>query len=98
MNKRIRPFSCGTQYGDWYMSNCDRCKKGAREGQEGFKCDIDEALFEAYFGDGTVSREIAERMGAIENEGAYTWKCPEVEWTDEWKKEVEERKRIKRRK
>jgi hypothetical protein len=94
MNKRIRPFSCGTQYGAWVMSNCDRCKKGAREGQ-GFECDIDEALWEGYWGDGTVSMEIAERMGAIENEGAYIWQCPEVEWTDEWKKEWESRQMAK---
>lgn len=87
---RFRPFHCGTQFGDWTMSNCDRCKLGASPTAQSFDeiaCDIERALAKAYMLDGTVSRRIADRMGAIEHDGHYTWMCGEWDPTEEWKAE-----------
>ena len=85
----MRPFHCGTQFGDWTSANCDRCKKNAEPDKpESWVCDIQVALLEAYIGDGEISDEIADRMGR--HEGRYCWPCKEVEWTDEWKAECGE--------
>lgn len=79
----VRPFHCGTQSADWADANCARCARGWTEGAAEIKCDIEEALFEAYWDYGEVSDEIAERMGYTENNPpktggfAYVWPCPE---------------------
>lgn len=82
------PFSCGSQYADWMLSNCDRCKKYKYEleDENDFPCEIDRALLSAFWDDGGVTREIARRMGYFKNKGKYNWMCTEVEWTEEWKK------------
>lgn len=92
---RHRPFSCGSQSVDWQAANCARCTKYSEDAS---KCEIDRALLEAMFGDGSVSTDIAERMGYLDNspprhEGfAYNWPCKEVCWTEEWKAEVNARR------
>jgi hypothetical protein len=86
--KRYSPFHCGTQFGDWEASNCDRCTKGAAYGELP-TCPIQYAVGSALFGDGTVSEDIAERMGFLKHKGRYGWPCNEVEWTEEWKAEFE---------
>lgn len=78
--KRERPFSCGTQFADWVSANCDRCTHSK-------KCDIVNALSEAFWGDGSVSIEIAKRMGCESPETRFQWKCGEWEPTEEWKAE-----------
>jgi hypothetical protein len=85
----MRPFSCGSQFADWTSSNCDRCTKAADDKLDGqAACTIELALWNAYFGSGEVTPDIARRMGATpENEGRYVWPCGEVEWTEEWKAE-----------
>lgn len=88
--ERIYVFSCGSQYDDWTSSNCDRCTKGWRvvNPDEPMACDIQEALLVACFEDGTVSPEVAARMGVSEaTKGRYNWCCGEVDWTPEWKAE-----------
>ena len=75
---RCRPFHCGTQMGDWDARNCDRCAKVDYDARTS-RCDIYDAICAGYIGDGTVSREIAERMGLPGNECALTWDCPERE-------------------
>lgn len=98
MNERHQPFSCGSQFLDFQNSNCCRCTKYNPEGIG--KCEIDNALLEAQFGDGSVSAEIAERMGFLDNspprqEGfSYNWQCGEVDWTPEWVAEVNDRKGV----
>lgn len=90
--KRYRPFSCGTQYMDWCASNCERCTKADFTKQP--TCEIDQALQRDMFGDGSVSEEIAERMGYLEaaKDGVpFSWPCGEVEWTEAWKAEVNAR-------
>lgn len=84
----IRPFHCGTQHADWLCSNCERCaRKGA--------CEIETAVSEAAYGDGTVSRDIAKRMGC--DPLGYVWQCTEWTPTEEWKREVLARRRWRNR-
>jgi hypothetical protein len=80
MSEQVRPFYCGTQYADWSDACCRRCKKGADIDNPPPRCpcDIEQALLEACFGDGTVSREIADRMG-YERADRYCWPCRELE-------------------
>ena len=96
----IIPFSCGSQYLDWQVSNCGRCKKAASLEDvkaDKFTCEIERAIGVACISDGTVSAEIAQRMGYIDNnppktkEFSYLWQCGEVEWTEGWKKKYRER-------
>ncbi len=91
--EKYYPFYCGTQGMDWQEANCLRCKKLTDEpgGFENIICDIDRALSEAFWKDGSVSKEIAERMGYLDNKGYYCWMCPEVDWTEEWKFEYQKR-------
>lgn len=95
----VRPFSCGTQFGDWSESNCRRCKKNCDLVPVGEPppCDIEAALLAAYVGDGMVTAEIARRMGMTEeNEGCYVWPCGEWEPTEAWKEEYQRRKEASR--
>lgn len=63
-SSRIRPFSNGSEFADWVERNCENCAKHNLNYPE---CDIDIALTESYFGDGTISKEIALRMGYLED-------------------------------
>lgn len=75
----VRPFDSGSQYADWQERNCEGCKKFDAAKFKG-RCDIDGAVGAAYFGEGSVSDEIAVRMGYTgPNIGAYSWACPERE-------------------
>lgn len=81
--EQVRPFSCGSQYGDWRMRNCDRCAKSydnqVPEPKNGLgPCEIDNAIGMAYIGSGSVTPEIGRRMG-YENALEYSWECPEIE-------------------
>ena len=84
----MKPFSCGTQFGDWEAANCERCTKGAPDGGGWPICPIQEELYSAYFGDGEISDITAKRMTL--GEGRYNWQCGEVEWTEEWKAKCEQ--------
>lgn len=75
--KRRRPFHCGSQAGDWMAGNCEAGCSKYTEGQDPAPCPIQQALNEAWWGDGTVSEEIAQRMGLPGNELALVWPCPE---------------------
>lgn len=91
MTARVSPFHCGTQFGDWTSRNCDTCTKGIyavtgkdaptwAEVPEDRRCAIEYALGEAYIGDGTISAEIARRMGYGDDvRQRVPWRCPEVE-------------------
>lgn len=54
--KRVRPFSNGTEFDMWTAANCERCMRYG-------ECEIDAALSEAFYGDGTIPADIAARMG-----------------------------------
>jgi len=75
----VRPFHCGTQYGDWIDVNCCACKKGYREGETREDCDLELALVYACFCDGEVSKEIAKRLGVPDDCTVYNWRCTEFE-------------------
>ncbi len=79
MSKKIRPFSCGSQYGDWDLNNCDQCKKGAKEPDNEIQCELQNDLVYAYFDDGTISKKTAKRIGYFKNRDKYIWECPERE-------------------
>ena len=49
------------------------------------------ALGMAYVNDGKITDEMAKRCGADVNKGKFQWMCPEVDWTEEWKKEYLEK-------
>lgn len=85
----VRPFDCGTQFGDWQVANCSRCVLDAGHEEEPPTCPILLALFMAMFEDGTVSAEIADRMGYTAHKGEYNWMCNEWNPTEEWKAEWE---------
>ena len=70
----VRPFYCGSQYGDWTARNCDKCVKYNYENPKK-SCTIDYALGTAYMTTGEVSDEIAKRMGFTGE--SYSWQCPE---------------------
>jgi hypothetical protein len=75
----VTPFCCGTQYADWKMYNCERCKKRYDEKKGEWKCEIEKEIDVAYIGDGTIPEDIWKRMGGPENKGNYNWRCPEFE-------------------
>jgi hypothetical protein len=72
--ERIRPFDCGMQDTEWVDYNCLDCEKC---GESPGTCKIDEELIIAACGDGTISAEIADRMGYTANKGKRVWRCPE---------------------
>lgn len=84
---RVTPFSNGSQFMDWEANNCLRCTKRWDEGIHTFYCDLDAELTIAAVDDGTLRAETARRLGFDSGSSAYSWMCPEVEWTEEWKAE-----------
>ncbi|MHB0967422.1 MAG: hypothetical protein ACYC36_13315 [Bellilinea sp.] len=75
---RHYPFSSGTQFADWTENNCRRCKRyGTKPDPE--KCEIDFAFGDAFWGDGSVSEDIAKRMGYLDNQRSLVWRCNEFE-------------------
>ena len=86
-DKRITLFSCGTQRLDWMNRNCCRCKKYPETEDELYRlvkdepgklCPIDVAVSRAAIDDGTVSPEIAKRIGY--KPMYYSWECGEIEY------------------
>lgn len=78
MSDRIRPFANGTEYALWQEHNCCRCKrcdwdKLALTGWD-TGCELENALSYGSGSDGTISAEIARRLGYSESEG---WTCAE---------------------
>ena len=69
---RVHVFSNGTEYEIWRGWNCDECTKS-------WECPIEDAIIFASGGDGLISREIAVRMGRVEDERDYAPICPERE-------------------
>lgn len=65
---------------DWEERNCFRCRKSYDEDTNQYRCDIDKALTVACVDDGSVSDDIARRMGyPAAGPLSYTWDCPERE-------------------
>jgi hypothetical protein len=96
---RVSPFSNGIQFSQWVSSNCDRCTKAYDEASGAWRCPIQEALDAVYLDDGSVSPEIAARMGATSpaNAGRYAWPCGEIDYTEAWKAEWRHRQTLRYR-
>ena len=76
MTEKYRPFSTGSQYGDWSGRNCDSCKKGFNRKKDVFRCEWEMVLCRAYIYDGQVTEEVAKAIGYFGNEECYIWECP----------------------
>lgn len=94
---KVSPFSNGCQHIDWDSANCDLCEKGYYNNNETDCCEIDVALTHAAVDDGTVSAEMAERMGYTRFEGRYNWPCLEFEPLSDERCNDIQRKRIAKR-
>ena len=90
--EQARPFYCGTQAADWKASNCWRCTKAYDEQAGEWRCDLERAIDDAQFGDGTISPDIARRIGYDNSSFAHVWACTEVVWTEAWKAEARRRR------
>jgi hypothetical protein len=77
LEPRISMFHCGTQVCDWSGHNCDRCAKGYHHNADQWRCDLEQAIAEGFWTDGTVSNEQARRMGYPFGQHAYGWRCGE---------------------
>ena len=77
---RVRPFSQGTQYLDWQDHNCCQCRYYHTANGHVISplCDLETALAIACITDGTISREIAERLGVPKRTWS-NWTCREFE-------------------
>ncbi|MBK8990137.1 MAG: hypothetical protein IPM39_29420 [Chloroflexi bacterium] len=78
--KKVRPFSNGSQYGDWLAMNCMECAKGIDNVSTPGTwptCEIEAALTLAYASDGYVEPDIATRMDHNGPERLYVWRCGE---------------------
>ena len=81
-----RPFDSGSQCGDWDEQNCYGCERFNLAAYDRgdyanvSRCEINDAIQEAYLGDGQVSDDIARRMGWQDTDPPrYTWDCSERE-------------------
>lgn len=63
MGDDVRPFSSGSEYGDWTANNCGSCDKAAPEDGSWPTCEIEAALVTAYVGEGTIPLPMYDRMG-----------------------------------
>lgn len=71
MSEPIRPFSNGSEYTSWLQRNCYRCPKQNA-------CDLEYALSSACVLDGTITPQIASRLGYSDAVRATLgWPCRE---------------------
>lgn len=76
MTTKIILFSCGAQWADWQVTNCDGCKNGFDDKEAFFYCDAHRMLNQAYFYDGKSPKWVADYVGYFDNRGEYIWHCP----------------------
>lgn len=76
---RVWTFSNGTEFDVWSERNCERCSKMYDPETLESLCDLEVAIFEAGAGDGTVSKEIADRLGWKPNDVGHDGRCPEFD-------------------
>lgn len=89
LEAEVHPFANGSQFMDWLENNCCNCArysfalnpatgKTRDPLEEDALCQIELALHQACWGDGSVSPEIAQRMG-YSDPLAYGWRCGEFD-------------------
>lgn len=74
----FRPFSNGSEYRYWKERNCETCTKDFDEQTGKSRCELEEAIAFAAFGDGTIPRAIADRIGVVEKPYAHLGACLEI--------------------
>jgi hypothetical protein len=80
MSDKVYPFHCGTQFIDWQNANCCLCSKMEEDPDKWpEKCELESALTYAAIDDGSVTPEIAKRLGWEAGKFAYQWRCGEFE-------------------
>lgn len=67
--QRVRIFSNGDAYRGWLYNNCDRCVKRPT-------CFLEESIASACILDGTISLDVAARLG-MPKDGSEQWWCKE---------------------
>lgn len=60
---RMSPFSNGSEFISWKAENCDDCVKRYDDESRKWRCDLEYAIDAACVGDGTITTEIADRIG-----------------------------------
>lgn len=76
-----RPFSNGSEFGDWTCRNCDRCwKSKVSELTQRSRCPMENALARGSVSDGTIPQRIAKRLG-WDGKSSLRDACPEREET-----------------
>ena len=75
--REYRPFSSGSEFGDWELQNCEKCTKRPLNAYllKKLPCDIDQALLFAYFDTGVITKKIASRMGLLDDDGEPRMFC-----------------------
>lgn len=62
--EKIRPFSSGSEFEDWYTNNCEGCSISTVHNEtDVFICHIEKELINGLFGDGKINKTIAEKVG-----------------------------------
>jgi hypothetical protein len=74
-DNRVRTFSNGTEYECWFERNCGNCTMTYEPSPDPCGCALYKALGEAFWGDGTIAREVAEQFGWAEGT-LYFPACP----------------------
>jgi hypothetical protein len=80
--ERVYPFANGSQFGDWVEKNCDNCTRSPKAKGDP-TCDLEVAIWNAYYGTGSITEEIARRMNYLTPDGrtralCYSWPCNEI--------------------
>ena len=94
-DERYHPFANGCQFMDWQENNCCNCTKFSfaldpvtdktrPPLNEEQLCQIELAIYDGHWGDGSLSADIARRMGYLLPDGSdraleYGWRCTEFE-------------------
>lgn len=73
----MTPFSNGSEFTFWSEHNCDRCVRGADEGED--ECPISGTILDGMLS-GDCDRALLERSGYI---GEPFWQCKELEARDD---------------
>lgn len=77
--KKIMPFHSGSQFMDWILVNCDRCRNSMNATDDiADTCGLELKLWRAYWSDGWVDENVAKAIGVTNTPPfPYRWQCTE---------------------
>ena len=71
------PFSCGSQFKDWKIKNCDICQYGYDNIKNRWRCNIEKRLDRRLLWNGKwFTKKLLKDIGADEEGLEWTWRCP----------------------